>query len=316
MVVSLFRASIVLASLGVAGYLAGEHYRQRDWVPWFQARKGELVSAVESAPEPHGRGSVRRVQLEDSRGLRVNATLKLPPETAWPAPAIVTLGGLRTSREVLGFLDDTGDFVVLAADYPYDGKRSGLSAVEFLTALPEIHTAILETVPGLMLAVDHLYARPEVDRERVVLVAGSLGALFGPAAAAADGRIAGLALLFGAGDIPELVSCALDVPAPLHAPATWAAATLLSPLEPLKYVGRVSPRPILLLNGTEDERLPEHCARRLQEAAGDPKTVRWMSLAHVTVRQEEFRQQVLDELRAWLAEIDHLPAIRSDPTGM
>ncbi len=63
-----------------------------------------------------------------------------------------------------------------------------------------------------------------------------------------------------------------------------------------------------MLNGTEDPVMPERCARRLHERAGEPKTVRWVDVGHVLVSSDEFRRRILGELVDWLVDIDFIPA--------
>ncbi|HEY5997384.1 MAG TPA: hypothetical protein VIU29_10205, partial [Candidatus Deferrimicrobiaceae bacterium] len=126
-----------------------------------------------------------------------------------------------------------------------------------------------------------------------------------PAVAAADDRVTALALLFGAGDLSTLLDANLPLPSFVRRPVAWGISAVVSPLEPLKYIGRVAPRPVFLLNGTGDRRMPDRCTRLLQAAASDPKTVRWIDAGHVHVQDKNFQRDVLVALRAWLADIGY-----------
>jgi dienelactone hydrolase len=300
----------VIAVLIIAVYVGVARYRARDYLSHFRERKGHLVSVAESPPEPHGSGVIHRVTLQSDKGLKVDAVLKIPQGSSPPRAAIIILGGLRSGVHALEYVEDTGDLVVLAMDFPYEGKRSGLSTWEFLRQIPAIRRAVLDTPSATMLGVDYLHRRPEVDRGRVALAGGSLGALFAPAVAAADDRITALALLFGAGDLSTLVDANLPLPGAVRRPGAWIISSLVSPLEPLKYIGRVAPRPVFMLNGTGDARMPERCSRLLHEAAGEPKTIRWIDAGHVHIRDEEFRREVLDVFLAWLSQIGYLTTAR------
>ncbi len=295
---------ILAVSLGVA------HYRARDYTSYFREHKGRLVSLVESPPEPRGNGTLHRLTLQNDRGLKVDAFVKIPRASAAPHAAIVTLGGLRGGVHALEYVEDTGDFIVLAMDYPFEGRRSGFSIWEFLRRVPAMRRAALDTPSATMLGVDYLYQRPDVDRNRIVLMGGSLGALFAPAVAAADDRITALALLFGGGDLSTLVDANLPLPVLLRRPLAWGLSAVVSPLEPLKYIGRVAPRPVFMLNGTGDRRIPDRCSRLLQTAAGEPKTVRWIDTGHVHVEDKKFQRDVLVAVRAWLADIGYDAAAR------
>lgn len=300
------RVAAGLASLALAGagiWVLGELYRGRDYLPRFRQRKAELARVSESVLESRPEHEVVGVVLTDARGLEVEGNLRVPKSGGGRHPVLLVLGGVQTGRLTIDYLGDTGEWMVLALDYPYDGPRSGLSRRQFLAALPRMRRAVLDTVPAGMLAVDYLLSRPDVDRDRLVLAGGSFGALFSPALGAADGRISAVAIFFGAGDLGALIDANLDLPFPIKPLAGWVGGLIVSPLEPLKYVGRISPRPVFMLNGTEDAAMPERCSRVLHEAARQPKTVRWLAVGHVDVRSTEFHRQVVEEFANWLCDI-------------
>jgi dienelactone hydrolase len=289
-------------------YLAGEGYRRRDFREEFARLRGTLVSSEErSLGESEGFESVA-VTLRDDLGLVVRGRIKAPAGPPEPRPALLLLGGVGTGQETVDYIDDTQGVVLFALDYPYDGATSGLGTAEFLGAVPRIQRAVIRTVPAAMLAVDYLQTRPDVDPEHIVLVGGSLGALFAPAVGASDERIAGVALLFGAGDLERLARANLQDLGWFAAPVGWLGAVLTAAVEPLEYVEDIAPRPLLILSGKGDERMPEPCSRALQEAAGEPKTIRWIDTGHVTLDSTDFHDIVLDELAAWLRAHDLVPA--------
>lgn len=295
--------ALLLAAVGLlvgAGYVAGERYAARDWLGWFQAQKGRLVGAEELERRPLPEGGLRLLRLADDRGLAVTIQVKEPPPDGQAHPVLVALGGVQRGGRTAELLPQTGRFILVAVDYPYEGRRRGLSGWEFATALPAMRRAVLETMPAVMLVLDYLYRRADVDRERIVLAGGSFGALLAPAAAAAEPRISALAVLFGAGDLERLIAANIEVPAPFERQVAWLANLIVSPVEPLKYLHRVAPRPVLLINGRGDPRMPEALGRRLQEQARDPKTVVWFDIGHATIRSTEFRGLVVGAFADWL----------------
>jgi dienelactone hydrolase len=294
----------VLLAMAVIVYVALEIYRDSDQLSYFVDLKGEIVSTRETALEESPTHSLLQIELRDDRGLEVVGYLKVPISDGRSFPALVALGGVRTGKNVLDYIEDTHGVVVLALDYPYEGKKNGLSVREFVSKIPDIRRALFNTVPTTMLAVDYLLQRDDIDPDRIVLVGGSVGALIVPAAAAADQRVDGVALLFGAGDLEAVLRANIPAPAPFAALGAWTAAVAVSPLEPLKYVGRISPRPLFMLNGTGDDRMPVRSSELLNEKAGEPKTVRWIDAGHVHIRSPEFHQKVTDEFIAWLVEHD------------
>jgi hypothetical protein len=54
--------------------------------------------------------------------------------------------------------------------------------------------------------------------------------------------------------------------------------------------------------------MPEQISRTLHDAAGEPKTIRWLPLGHVNLDSTEFHQQVLDACMEWLQEIGFMTA--------
>ncbi len=289
---------LIIASI----YAAGEIYRQRDHSGMFAALHGDLLEADASLYRRVGDRAVYSIALGNDRGIELNGFLSAPEADGSRYPALIVLGGLRTGRNTIDFLTGYEGIVILSLDYPYEGKREDLSALEFARSIPRIRRAVLRTVPEAMIGVDYLLTRSDVDPERIILVGGSLGALFIPAIAACDERIAAAALLFGGGDIEKLMKANLKGAGRLAAPAAWIAAVLLSPVEPADYIGEISPRPLFLLNGRNDPRIPSACVRVLEERAGENTTVRWIKAGHIDIKTAEFHEIVIGELLGWLED--------------
>lgn len=71
--------------------------------------------------------------------------------------------------------------------------------------------------------------------------------------------------------------------APLRVIAAGIANVIISGprLDPVRWVGRVDPRSFVMVDATNDERLPRSAVDGLYEATGEPKERIWMSGAHV-----------------------------------
>jgi predicted esterase len=286
--------------------LIGSHlYRNRDYRDDFVRSKGELTQISDTLLVDAEHHRLFAVQLGNDEGIRFETLLRIPkpaPRNGSEYPVIVVLAGLRTGKKSLEFVGDPGDVILLALDYPYRGKVSNLQWWEFIGRLPAMRRAVLNTVPAVMLCVDYLHQRDDVDHSRIILVGGSIGALFAPAVAAADERVAAVAMLFGAGDLEAIFEANLNLPPGLRDLAAWLCALITSPVEPLKYVEKVSPRPLLMINGTDDPQVPAGCVRSLVQTAHQPKTIRWFATGHVDIRSTEFHDQIRRELALWLIE--------------
>jgi alpha-beta hydrolase superfamily lysophospholipase len=79
--------------------------------------------------------------------------------------------------------------------------------------------------------------------------------------------------------------------------------------DPVEVVGKIAPRPLLLMHGTEDEIIPVSSAHALFASAGEPKEL-WLleGLKHCRALEEQyepFRDRVLGFFDRWLAAADH-----------
>jgi len=263
------RVSLYTVFLALLAVLLIFHWlKQRDYREEFAAMRGELTEVEITVEKRKGGYIYRSIHAVSSTGIPLAARIKTPEGAGRTLPAIIILGGLRTGSMTIDYIRESSHMIVMAIDYPYDGKKEDLSVTEFMLALSDIHGAILETPPAVMLGVDYLLSRKDVDPERITLIGGSLGAFFVPAVMAADSRIDAAAILFGAGDLQALIRGEIDMPFPLPRFGSWVASVLVSPVEPLKYIADISPRPVFILNGREDPRIPMGLAAKLHRGAG------------------------------------------------
>lgn len=78
-----------------------------------------------------------------------------------------------------------------------------------------------------------------------------------------------------------------------------AVAALASQTYGAARADLVSPRPLLLVHGTEDERLAPYCSEQIYSWARQPKELRFMSGASHSLR--EAREELVPLLTDWLA---------------
>ena len=76
-----------------------------------------------------------------------------------------------------------------------------------------------------------------------------------------------------------------------------------SAVSPVKWVERVSPRPLLLLHGDRDEVAPLESAHLLMQKAGEPKELQVIAGAGHRLRREP---RAMDAALAWLKRTNHL----------
>jgi hypothetical protein len=306
-------AAVLAAALAAAGCAPSLY---RDPTPRFPARRSHLVEATVGAPDTVAGHLVEPVRLRAASGLTVELLLKRPlaaagarraaggpsagedsaaagdaAHVAARAPVVLLLGGHHAGRAAANIIPDTRGMAVAALSYPYTGKHR-LSAFGAVRAAPSIRRALLDTPPAIQLALDWLLAQPWADSSRVEGVGASLGVPFMTVAAAIDPRITRLWSVHGAGDAYRLLAHNTRRHVrlkPLRSLTVRAAhrASAAEYLTPERWVARVSPRPFVMINATDDERLPREAVLALYDSARAPKELVWLPGKHVQRNRPE-----------------------------
>ncbi len=207
-----------------------------------------------------------------SRGDWVPGRLFLPSGPG-PFPLILVQHGAGSSKD--DPIMDTvsapwveGGAAVARLDFPLHGERtdakltgrvlaalaegSGASSLD-LGLWPDLHA---QAVSDLRQAVSALSGRDEIDGERVGYAGFSLGGILGAAFCASDPRVRVAALALAGGGLAP------------------------SPFDPTDHVGAFAPRPLLLVNARDDQRIPQARAEALHAAAGQASEVAWFDGGH------------------------------------
>lgn len=174
--------------------------------------------------------------------------------------------GERSDLQPEAELLSQAGFGVVAFDFPGHGQSPG-RVVSW--SAPE--RAALRKV------VDWLEQQPGVDRARVGAFGFSMGGYIVTQAAVEDTRLRAVALASTPHDPLEHLNWEYRKYGPL---SRWPALLALrlggmdtETLVPARVIGRISPRPLLLIGGGDDPIVPSWITERLYAAAGDPKRV-------------------------------------------
>jgi len=217
---------------------------------------------------------------------RVPALLFLPVNGKPPYPCVLALHGLGGDKDNLrplaALLCPTGT-AVLAYDAQYHGERRKPAPI-LSPFLYRSRDALIQTVVDGRRAIDYLFTRPEIDQQRIAYVGLSMGGILGGVLVGVEPRIKVAALLVaggGWGDILRLsdhpVATALRE-AGLDPESVQQA---LDPVDPTHFVSRIAPRPLLFMNGRNDEIVPPATSEALQSLATAPTTeVQWLDAGH------------------------------------
>jgi len=137
-----------------------------------------------------------------------------------------------------------------------------------------------------------LAAQPAIDKSRVALVGHDFGAMWGALAAAADPRVTHFVYMAGTRSFTDWY---LFTPKKEGADKD-AFVAKLAPLDPIAYLAKISPRPVLLQFGTKDTFVKNDAATAMAEAVTGPKTVKTYEFEH------ELTFQARRDRVAWLKE--------------
>jgi hypothetical protein len=156
----------------------------------------------------------------------------IPPDGV---PVVVVLGGYRTGRRALKYVQDPGLNAVITYDYPL--SKETWSEGSWIAKLVEGRAA-MHAVPGQVLAVVRwARAQPWAESARISLVGYSLGALFVPVTyrvAQAHGETLGPGIIaFGGAHLYPMIRANLHIePEFARDLAAWFSSTALHRLEP------------------------------------------------------------------------------------
>jgi hypothetical protein len=269
---------------------------------------GQLVAAETSAARPRGRYAAHTVRLRSSTGLVATGRLLRPETTSARCyPAVLLQDGREDDSRVIGRLPaEFGDVVVLALDYPKEMPYT-LRLRDVLLQGERLHDAG-EKIPALFsLGASYLAQRSDVDSARIALAATSFAVPFATIAAAADERFRNVALIYGAGDLVSVVAANLAIrPRALRRAAAWLATRPFAEFAPERFVGRIAPRPIVMVNGIDDPQMPVAAVQRLYDAARTPKSLIWLRTGHLAPTDSALIRSLVDTAFARLPVL-HVP---------
>ncbi len=297
-----------LAVLGIAAAPASSQERPTDqWLTDpvddrtfaayldFFAYSSDLPFETEVLGLTRGDGvEVEHLSFQSTPGERVMARLFSPDAADATGQAVLMLhGGVPSGKDspyiqVPAALLARGGFVVLAIDMQYYAERSTGFLQTFTEAekheklynQPSTYLAwVAQTVKDAGRSFDFLVEERGVDPGRIALVGFSRGAQLAAIVGGADPRFTVVVMIHG-GHFDRLETG--------HLPAACLA----------NYIGRISPRPLLMVNGRNDaDYLMDTSVLPLQRLARDPKEFRWTDSGHGIVTEED-RAFILKWLRA------------------
>ncbi len=244
-----------------------------------KARPLDVVPARASSGQS-GDVRVRQLSYAQLDGSRNEATLVLPPASArGPNPAILYLHWYESPRPTSNRTEFLAEAVELAAsgtvsllvDTPWTKQdwfatRDAAKDYEFT----------IQMTKDVRRTLDVLLAQPGIDTSRVAVVGHDFGAMWGALAVAADSRVTHFVYMAGTRSFTDWY---------LFAPKKEGAEreafiAKLAPLDPIAYLPKIAPRPVLLQFGAKDPFVKNEAATAMADAVTGPKTVKTYQFEH------------------------------------
>lgn len=267
----------------------------RDYEDYFRSQQGSLVSVIGHKDSVSGK---HYLTLTSTSGLTVDCGLLIPSDASRRYPAIILLGGKATGKHAINYAFDIDNSIILALDYPYE-PREHYNLGTILWDIPDVRKALINMVPASMLAVDYLFQRKDVDTNKIIILGYSFGAPFVPVISSLDKRIAIAAMVYGGGDLTSMIRHNVKRFEGMLFSEFIAriGGLLLHPLEPMNYADKISPTPLVMINGLNDEQIPRYNTELFFNAAKEPKKLIWLDSQHVNPNNTELTRKIIDTLK-------------------
>lgn len=218
---------------------------------------------------------------------QVPAILALPKQGKPPYPVVLVMHGaggnkdssyIKASAEMLNGIGCAA--LSIDALYCGDRKRPGFSGDIFLPNSFTARDAWVQTVVDLRRAIDYLQTRPDIDKRRIGYLGFSMGAMLGAVLGGVDARVRALCLAVPGGGFVTIAKHIASYPLlRAHWPITINPQIMRTIQEvanitdPIHYIGRVAPRPLLILTARYDEVIPPAASQALIQAAHNDKNL-------------------------------------------
>ncbi|MGD8643433.1 MAG: hypothetical protein PVI15_04035 [Chromatiales bacterium] len=292
---------LVLLLGGGAAYLL----MQVAEAPDIEARKGELAAVEPLGTRRLPDGMLHELRLHSTAGFSLGLALRVPDEPLPGRPLAVMMVGNETGEAAATMLPETEGLTIAALGYPFE-VIPHRNMFAFTASLPQIQRGILDTPSAVLLALDYLLSRDDLTPEWTELVGISFGAFLVSVPGALDTRVDRVWLVHGSADAAAVLEYGLED----RVAWPWLRrgfADFLAQVagnghfSPESWVGRISPRPVIVVSALEDRALPPAAVAALHEAARPPREVIWTEGDHVHPKRpetvENLARLVLDKVK-------------------
>lgn len=279
-------------------------YLRRDTTGEFLAARQSIAETRVEASWTTDSARIERLAFVADDGRRVNrAFVRTPLRPSGEARTLVVYAGKETGEQILRLIPEWPDLTLVAPLYP---DLEPQSAADRLLLPAALRQAVFVTVATGMAALDHLdaqYRRAERrDRGRTVALAASLGTSFGTIHTVLDERIDELVIVHGGGDFPTVLrNIQQRRGRPVRAAVLpWVAEALIDTYDPVHWIERIEPRPLLMIATRQDRHFPVSSVEAVYDAAAEPKRIVWTETEHVGAAKAGIVESIMVEVDRYL----------------
>ncbi len=235
--------------------------------------------------------------------IELSAEVFFPDTSVQPYPALCLCHGIPAT-------------IYNPAEHGYPALAEKFCAAGFMTLIfnfrgtgrSQGNIDLLGWSYDLKAAIDYMYSLEEVDRSRLALLGSSGGAAVSVYVASTDARISYVVTLACPAYFSFLkdnqgeslinhfrnIGAIRDEDFP-HSIDEWLEG--FDTISPIRWIDKISPRPLLLIHGDSDELVPVEHASRLYEQAKEPKEIAIITGAGHRLRLED---RAIDTALTWL----------------
>ncbi len=279
-------------------------YMTTDFSHKFLSEKGDLTKVKEQFLHADSQLNNYEVFLTDSTGYELPCLVRAPKDSSRRYPALVVLNGFRTGKQVVTFFENTDSVVLISFDWPAEAI-SEYSVKEIALFLMHADQNLLRSVSLILTIIDYLEQRADVNKEQIAILGASFAVPWAVTAASLDQRIKAVILLYGGGNTGQIFEWNLRARLnnDLGGKAlVWLLNTLFVSVEPMKYIDRISPRPLLMVNGKNDISIPAANTMALYNKAKEPKEIIWLDTKHIAPKISDLTSRLEKILNQWIID--------------
>lgn len=216
------------------------------------------------------------------------------------------LGGRKEDVFYLRELIDDFDFSLISIDARRHGDRRSASSGISANMVEDMSRTIVDN----RLALDMALREGWAEEGKIILAGASMGGILGGVVAAVDKRIAGAVLYVPGGNLVEIVKkskhpAVSQIRGKIPPFVINVLGGQLATVDPINYIDRISPRPLLIQLGRHDEYVPFETGIALFEKAKEPKQL----VVHDSGHEIPFDVAML-ETKNWISK--NFPSLMSN----